>query len=132
IAAAFPALAVSPVHRVGDIAECDAAIATRWQTAYHLLRFNRTRRKFYMVQDYEPLFHPAGAQSALAEATYRFGHYGICNTPALREIYEREFGGTAIDFMPCVDTTLFQPPSTVACAAGSKTVFFYGRPGSER
>jgi GT2 family glycosyltransferase/glycosyltransferase involved in cell wall biosynthesis len=137
IAGAFPALVDSTVEvvrhpaDVARLAESDVAIATRWQSAYHLLRFNRTRRKLYMVQDYEPLFHAAGAQSALAEATYRFGFQGLCNTPALREIYERDFGGTAVDFLPCVDTSLFRP-SPRRDASCPLTAFFYGRPGSER
>ena len=31
----------------------------------------RTRRKFYLIQDFEPMFYPAGTLYALAEETYR-------------------------------------------------------------
>ena len=36
--------------------------------------------KFYMIQDFEPMFYPAGTLYALAEESYRLGLYGLCNT----------------------------------------------------
>ena len=45
------------------------------------MKNRNTKRKFYFVQDYEPLFYPASSRSALAEATYRFGMPAIVNTP---------------------------------------------------
>ncbi len=34
-------------------------------------------RRFYLVQDMEPGFYPAGSEAALAEMTYRFGFHGV-------------------------------------------------------
>jgi len=136
IAAAFPALVGMPVesyHRpeqVAAFAPTDAAVATLWGTAYSLLRFNQTRRKFYFLQDYEPLFYPAGTLSAQAEATYRFGFYGLVNTPALGEIYTQQHGGRALAFTPCIDPQVFYP--SAQATAQPPTVFFYGRPGHPR
>ncbi len=56
-----------------SLGETDATICTLWTTAYFSLKFNRTKRKFYFIQDYEPLFYPAGSTSAQADETYKFG-----------------------------------------------------------
>src|SRR5690606_25690655 len=103
IGAAFPALAGSPVRQirryeqVTALPPTDAAIATLWGTAYFQLRFNQTRRKFYFLQDYEPLFYPAGSTFAQVEASYRFGYHGIANTPSIADAYRR-YDGHAVSF----------------------------------
>ncbi|MFL5310105.1 MAG: glycosyltransferase [Myxococcales bacterium] len=112
----------------GYPAEC--SVATLWTTAYELLKARNTRRKYYFIQDYEPLFYAAGSSSALAEATYRFGFYGICNTVTLRDLYTSRYGGTAMHFAPAIDPAIFharerkprRPPR----------VFLYARPGNPR
>ena len=137
IEAAFPALSEAAVEYVGQyedldkLAPADAAVATYWTTAYYALRFNGVRRKFYLMQDYEPLFYPAGTSYALAEAPYRFGFYGLTNTISLKEIYEKQYGGQAEFFVPAVNTTIFQPAS-VPPKDERLQLFFYGRPGQPR
>ena len=69
------------------------------------------RAKFYFVQDNEPQFYPAGAASALAEETYRFGFPGIVNTPGLADVY-RAYGNPAVSFVPAVDLERYHPPRT--------------------
>jgi O-antigen biosynthesis protein len=118
-------------QELDKIEEVDATICTLWTTAYYSLKFNKTKRKFYFIQDYEPLFYPAGSESALVDATYQFGFYGIANTITLKNIYENEYNGIAEYFNPCVDKTVFFP----IVKPGKKesyTVFFYGRPGHPR
>jgi glycosyltransferase involved in cell wall biosynthesis len=137
IESSFPALMGQPVEsfqrpqQVSSFAASDAAIATLWGTAYALLRYNQTRRKFYLIQDYEALFFPAGTISGQVEATYRFGFDGIANTPTLAELYRRKYGGNAMSFTPCVDPHIFHPPA-FSPPAQPYTVFFYGRPGAPR
>lgn len=139
IAKAFPGLfgeAVRVIRSEQDLLDleyADASIATLWNTAYHLLKVNNTRRKLYFLQDYEPLFYPAGSTSAQVEATYRFGFYGIANTVTLKKLYEQEFGGIAESFTPCVDTDIFYPlPSKSRKAGEAARLFFYARPGHPR
>jgi GT2 family glycosyltransferase/glycosyltransferase involved in cell wall biosynthesis len=140
IAGAFPNLHGSLVQVVADdsheqlgtVAYADACVSTLWSTAYYVLKFNRTRRKFYFVQDAEPLFYPAGSTSALTEVTYRFGFHGIANTGSLRDIYEKEHGGSAIAFTPCVDTELFRPAEGPVGPKRVQRVFYYGRPNNPR
>jgi GT2 family glycosyltransferase/glycosyltransferase involved in cell wall biosynthesis len=136
---AFPALGDAEIHvcspneiDLNALPECDAAIATLWITAYSVSKFQRTKRKFYLVQDFEPGFYPAGTLSALSEATYRLGLYGIANTSTLKAIYESDYGGKAVGFTPCVDTSLFHPPSGPRAEDGALTLFLYGRPGHWR
>jgi glycosyltransferase involved in cell wall biosynthesis len=138
IAQGFPSLADFPVQtfnlyeHIKGFGETDAAVATLWPTAYFLLRYNQTRRKFYFIQDYEPLFYPAGSVYAQVEATYRFGFYGIANTPSIREIYTSQYGGQAAHFEPCVDTDIFYPGPNGHPESGPLKIFFYGRPGHPR
>jgi O-antigen biosynthesis protein len=114
------------------IPECDACVATLWSTAYYVLKNNRTKRKFYFLQDFEPMFYPAGSSSALAEATYRFGFYGLTNTVTLQEHYINDYGGAAGAFHPCVDTSIFYPPAQRDWNRKPYKVFFYGRPNHWR
>lgn len=109
----------------------DAAVTTLWSSAYPLLALRDVGAKFYFVHDYEPLFYPAGAASAPAEETYRFGFPGIVNTPGLAEVY-RSYGNPAVSFVPAVDLHRYHPPTKPRAAGGPVRVFFYGRPKTPR
>ncbi len=137
IARAFPSLSqacdVFPMpdpNTLPAIPDSDAGICTLWTTALPLRRAENIGRKYYMVQDFEPLFYPSGSMSALVEATYRFGFHGICNTEPLARLY-REFGGSASHFVPAVDRSVFHPGAKHA-AADATVYFVYARPGHPR
>lgn len=110
--------------------DCDAALATTWTSAYPVLRFVRTRAKFFFVQDFEPDFYPAGAASALLEQAARFGLPGVVNTPGLADVY-RSYGNEALSFLPAVDSERFHPPGANR-GEGPVRVVFYGRPLTPR
>ncbi len=138
LATAFPELAsAARVTRLRShedwsrIRESDVTISTLWTTAYAALHFQKTRRKFYFVQDYESLFYPAGSTYALVEATYRFGYHGICNTRSLCDTY-RAFGGGAEYFDPCIDSQYFYESNRKHDALSPLTLFCYARPGHPR
>ncbi len=138
IARAFPGLAAAAeIDTLRDPADplpstpVDALVATLWTTAFPVLAANNARRKFYFLQDWEPLFYPAGSISSLVEATYRFGFHAICNTPTLAESY-RSLGGNADHFMPSVDPTVFHPRRQAGAQAGPFRLFCYARPGTPR
>jgi GT2 family glycosyltransferase/glycosyltransferase involved in cell wall biosynthesis/predicted SAM-dependent methyltransferase len=141
IAAAFPALAGSPLSfhdstraAVNRTPDADVAIATLWATAYSVAQFDGARRKFYMIQDFEPMFYPAGTLYALAEESYRLGLYGLCNTEHMLALYRSRYHGRGTSFQPAVDPSVFHArgrvderrPDDVA------TVFVYARPGHWR
>ena len=141
IGRAFPLLAQQA--NIFDLAEnadvntlgigaADSAICTLWTTAYPLLKLRNVARKIYFVQDYEPLFYPAGTTSALTEATYTFGFYGVCNTEPLAELY-RSHGGTAGYFKPAIDPLIFNSIHRAEASPDRPvTIFNYARPGHPR
>lgn len=130
----FPYLKSVEVYvdpKIEKIPYSDVSIATLWTTAYSLLKFNNTRGKCYFIQDYEPLFYPAGALYGLAESTYRFGFSGITNGPELMKIYKDKYGAEAEFFVPSVNTKLFKPAEDTPRPT-IKRVFFYARPTRPR
>jgi len=71
------------------------SMATEWRTAYPVRDFIGSPLKTYFVQDYESLFYPPGTDSALAEATYKFGFYGITAGDWIKDTLEEKYQ------MPC-------------------------------
>ena len=109
----------------------DIAFCTIWVSAYLLLRFNKTKHKYYFIQDYEPLFYVAGSTYALAESTYRFGFTGIVNTPGLLAAVNQRHGLEGVSFIPAVNTQLYhEDPSRKPNR--KVRVFFYARPYNPR
>lgn len=137
IALAFPALTQAEVivlnttEAIINIPSADYSVATLWTTAYVLLGVQNTGYKFYMIQDFEPAFYPAGSTYAQAELSYRFGFYGIANTQSLKEIYERDYGGSAVVLKPTIDKSVFYP-GTEEKSSSPKRLFYYARPGTPR
>ena len=141
IAAAFPALAACEIAfydgysgpSLDALPPADVAIATLWVTAYAVAHTSNVKRKFYLIQDFEPMFYPASSLYALTEESYRLGLYGLCNTDNLRKIYEQDYAGRGMSFSPAVDGSVFhargrrerEPEDPV-------TVFLYARPGHWR
>lgn len=115
---------------VDGLPASDIAFCTLWVSAYFLLRYNKTKRKYYFIQDYEPMFYVAGSTFALAESTYRFGFRGIVNTPGLLAAVNQRHGQEGISFVPSVNTTLYYPDSNRANRR--VRIFFYARPQNPR
>jgi O-antigen biosynthesis protein len=97
-----------------------------------LLRFNQTKRKYYFIQDYEPLFYEGGSTYALAESTYRFGFKGIVNTPGLLKALNQRHGLEGISFTPAVDSRYYYPPDADDEDRKKIRIFFYARPNNPR
>ena len=132
----FPSLSHSDVkvlstgEAISHIPPSDYSIATLWTTAYVLLGVQNTGYKFYLIQDFEPAFYPAGSTYAQAELTYRFGFYGICNTQTLKDMYERDYGGCSVVLEPSIDSNVFYPGGERQ--SSPKRLFYYARPGTPR
>lgn len=139
ITAAYPGLESSEVFMansellVKSAPDADVAIATLWTTAYDVARYANVQRKFYLVQDFEPRFYPAGTMYAIAEESYRLGLYGLCNTENLAQIYRNDYHRSAFAFSPAVDTSVFNAAARHH-PSGDKpvTLFVYARPGHWR
>ncbi|HEY5442681.1 MAG TPA: glycosyltransferase [Candidatus Saccharimonadales bacterium] len=108
----------------------DIAFCTIWVSAYVLLHYNQTKRKYYFIQDYEPLFYVAGSTSALSESTYRFGFKGVVNTPGLLAAVNQGHGLEGVSFIPAVNHALYYPDPK---RDNEKVrIFFYARPSNPR
>jgi glycosyltransferase involved in cell wall biosynthesis len=108
----------------------DIAFATIWMSAYVLLKYNKAKRKYYFIQDYEPLFYEAGSMYALAESTYRFGFRGLVNTPGLLWALNQRHGLEGISFIPAVDKRY--SPAGRTTKKDKVRIFFYARPKNPR
>jgi O-antigen biosynthesis protein len=125
----FPAMKSNVWVGREKMGACHALIATAWQTAYPVFNAaTTTARKFYFVQDYEPLFFPVGTESVLAENTYKFGLHGITAGPWLSLKLSTEFG------MHCDHFEFGSDPSIYRFAnSGKRTkIVFYARPVTPR
>ena len=80
------------------IEDAHAIFATAWETAYPVLASPARGVRFYLVQDFEPSFYPAGSESLLAEATYRFGFHGVTAGRWLAPLLRRNYDMSADHF----------------------------------
>lgn len=124
------------VHRagkddIGVVPPSDFAVCTLWTTAYVLLRYNSTRAKYYLMQDFEPSFYPAGSISGVIEQTYRFGFSCIANTPGVGERYAR-YSDDVVSFKPGVDREVFHVNPDKFRPGQPARLIFYGRPSNAR
>lgn len=107
------------------------AFCTLWTTAYLLLKYNQTSRKFYLMQDYEPSFYPAGNLYGVIEQTYRFGFSCIGNTQGVGNKY-RQYSDDITIFSPGVDQNMFYPDEQKSSVGQPARIVFYGRPSNPR
>ena len=94
----WPSLKADVRDAADGIEDAHAIFATGWQTAYPVLASRARGRRFYLVQDFEPWFYPAGSEALLAEATYRFGFHAITAGRWLADLMRRDYGLAADHF----------------------------------
>jgi glycosyltransferase involved in cell wall biosynthesis len=112
------------------IEDAHAIFATAWETAYPVLASPARGTRFYLVQDFEPSFYPAGSQSLMAEATYRFGFHHVTAGRWLAQRLRSEYGVAADHFDFGRDLTYALDP---AVGPAQRTgVCFYSRPETPR
>jgi glycosyltransferase involved in cell wall biosynthesis len=107
------------------------SFATSWETAYVVRAFHATLHKCYFVQDFEPYFYPVGADSAFAEATYRFGFVGTTAGAWLAQKLNAQYGMRTYALGFSYDRTLYRAPPP-AEVRDKKHIFFYARPATTR
>lgn len=114
---------------VNSVQFSHASVATSWQTAYFVNRFNNTLKKFYFVQDFEPYFYAKGSEYSFAENTYKLGFCGITAGGWLKEKLSSEYGMKTEDFNFSYDDELYTPHEKRDNVC---RVFFYARPVTQR
>lgn len=112
----------------GIPSDVDAVFATGWETAYRSYRDQSNAKRFYFVQDFEPLFYPTGAEAVLAENTYRFGFMGITAGDWLARKLRDEYGMHTDSFTFGAENSNYSRVNHER----RKAVFFYARPETPR
>ena len=117
---------------IADVARgmepADAVFATAWPTAYVVRASATPGRRFYFVQDFEPMFYPTSSNSVLAEETYRFGFHGVTAGPWLAGKLEREYGMSSDSFDLGVDLDCYRFDDLTR----RDGIVFYARPDTAR
>ena len=114
--------------RAGIPDDIHALFATSWETAYRSYRDASRARRFYFVQDFEPLFYPMGSEAVLAENTYRFGFYGITAGKWLATKLARDYGMRTASYDFGSDAGHY----SLVNRGERSDVFFYARPETAR
>lgn len=112
-----------------DMKFAHGIVATSWQTAYAVRKFDNVVSKFYFVQDFEPIFFPVGSEYTFAENTYRFGFRGITAGDWLKDKLHEEYGMITDSFSFSYDRELYTPGEK---RDQKKRIFFYARPYTAR
>ncbi len=112
-----------------SIKYANATVATGWQTAYFVRRFNNTDTKFYFVQDFEPCFFPLGSEYLFAENTYKFGFKGITAGDWLKDKLREEYNMKTESFGFSYDRDKYSPKEK---HDNVERLFFYARPVTPR
>lgn len=115
----------------GEVADADATIATYWETAHQVAGLHNGGIGCYLVQDFEPLFYPAGVQQIQAERSYQLGLHCITLGHWLARLLQDRYGATANAFDFALDHELFRP-STAVNPGRPPRVVFYARPSTPR
>ncbi|MGF0111380.1 glycosyltransferase family 1 protein [Streptococcus sp. SGI.013] len=117
------------VANLSNFGNHDVVFATSWETAYPVFNIkNPNLHKFYFVQDFEPLFYGVGSRYKLAEATYKFGFYGITAGKWLAHKVA-EYGMDADYFNFGAEIDIYRPKGEIK---KKKQVAFYARAHTER
>ena len=118
-----------PCKELDDFKEEDVVFATSWETAYAVFNLpGDDLHKFYFVQDFEPVFYGLGSRYKLAEATYKFGFYGITAGKWLTKKVS-EYGMNADYFDFGADIDIYRPKGPMK---KKKKIAFYARAHTER
>lgn len=109
-----------------------STFATSWNTAYTVKALRTTARKFYFVQDFEPLFYPLSSEYAFAENTYKFGFTGITAGRWLSDKLSNDYGMECCDVGFSYDKDRYMILETTKKKTHKTRIFFYARPPTPR
>lgn len=91
-------------------AKGDAIIATDCWTVPPVLAVKDFIRRFYFVQDFEPSFHPMGANYLAADQTYHEDLDCLCASPWLSVLMSEKYKRWARHFWLAADKRIYFPP----------------------
>lgn len=125
---------------ITKVSQNDEWIATHWTTAHAIdvavrLGVLSSNRVTYLIQDYEPGFHPWSTDFALAKSTYHANFRLIVNSSPL-QIYLEKNEGLIVDshrvFAPSIDMLRLRKAAEQRVRSENPVIFFYARPSKPR
>jgi glycosyltransferase involved in cell wall biosynthesis len=111
-----------------NIDPTDFVVATRYNTVYYAALIKNCLKRFYFVQDFEPMFFPVGYEYLFAENSYKLGFHGICASPWLAGKV-KVYGMKADSFYLGYDSSIYFDKGL---SREPNSVSFYARFESER
>ncbi len=121
-------LAVEDVGRIDG----DVGFATDRWTAYYLRAAAKVAHRFYLVQDFEPDFYPAGSAYFLAEETYRFGFSPIASSRWLAGKLAAYTDEEVPVFGYGIDHGIYRSGGPAEPSGGKHRIVFYARAATSR
>ncbi len=118
----FGAGAIEVHADLGEWRGADVVLATGWQTVARTLLLGDCAARAYLVQDHEPDFYGASAESLWAQESYRRGLHCIAASPWLAELLRTRYGASASHFDLAVDHAVYRP--TEAPRRADRVVFY--------
>jgi glycosyltransferase involved in cell wall biosynthesis len=109
-----------------DVQEGDAVIATFWVSAYAANRCTNNSRRFYFVQDFEPLFYPMSSEYLYAEQTYRFPFHALTLGHWLAHLVQERYNMPADPFDFGLEPQVYYPRPLPRSAP--PRILFYAQP----
>jgi glycosyltransferase involved in cell wall biosynthesis len=107
----------------------DVVLATGWQTVARTLLLPGAAARAYLVQDHEPDFYGASAESLWSAQTYRQGLHCIAASPWLAELLRARYGADATHFDLAVDHAVYRSTGE---RRRDDLVIFYARAATPR
>ena len=108
-----------------QLIEADVLIATDRSTVFPVAMAEKVLRKFYFIQDYEPLFYTAGSVSVVVDYTYQLGLIPITAGVWLKQFLKYHHGLAAESFDLACDQRIYNHKGKIE--PKQKTVIFYAR-----
>ncbi len=121
----------------------DILCATAWWTAQMIKEIQprlRTRRFWYLIQDFEPGMYPWSAKQALAAETYALDYHSIVcgrlladhlSAQRIGRFADPQFAADCLVFEPAVDVRRFSPDFD-SFPNRKRRLLFYARPQAPR
>ncbi|MDC0603414.1 glycosyltransferase [Aliiglaciecola sp.] len=104
----------------------DVVIATDCWTVFPVHAMSKFKERFYLIQDWEPMFHPVGDSHLIAQLTYSMGFNALC---AGEWLYSkaREAGMWARSWKLATDKKIYFPAEEPVDNGDLLHVAFYAR-----
>lgn len=119
----------------------DEYLSYSWETTRHAYSVSKqvnNKRVVFLIQEYEPIFHPYDSIHFLGAETYRLPHFALFNSTLLRDYFRQHHLGV---FSPGIEdpeslhacfshaiTDIKPPPADELRARTTRKLLFYARP----